>query len=75
MHRREGGREARLYLASQTGDMAFENDLYRVMLSPDLQVRTMELKQEFDGASSLTGAAEMAVILRGITSSMPFLLI
>jgi putative selenate reductase len=73
IYRREGARETHLHLAGQTGEMTFEAHLYRVVLSPGFHVRTMELKQEFDGSSSLTGAAEMAVILRGIISSMPFL--
>jgi len=34
----------------------------------------MALKQPFDGDLSLAGAAEMMVILDGVTTSLPFLL-
>jgi len=73
IRRREGGKESRLSVESGTGEMEFENDLLRISLSSDFQISGMELKEAFDGAFSLTGAAEMAVILKGIITSLPFL--
>ena len=35
--------------------------------------RAMELKAPFEETLSLTGAAEMAVILKGVIASLPFL--
>ena len=71
--RREGGKTSRLYLDGDTGEMAFENELLRASLYPDFQVRTPELKEEFEGSCSLAEAAEMAVILKGLITSLPFL--
>ncbi|HEY67549.1 MAG TPA: FAD-dependent oxidoreductase, partial [Thermoflexia bacterium] len=73
IRRREGGKESRLSVESGTGEMEFENDLLRISLSSDFQIAGLELKEAFDGAFSLTGAAEMAVILKGIITSLPFL--
>jgi putative selenate reductase len=72
--RRQGGKEWRLVVSRDVDEMAFQNDLLRVTLSPsDFRVKSMELIQGFQGEFSLVGAAEMYVILRGITSSLPFL--
>jgi putative selenate reductase len=73
IRRRERGKESRLSLKSGTGEMDFENELLRASLSPDFEVKALELKKEFEGAFSLTAAAEMAVILKGVTTSLPFL--
>jgi len=74
IRRREGGKESRLSVASGANEMAFENDWLRMRFSPsDFQVKTMELKQNFQGKLSLVGAVEMYVILKGVTSSLPFL--
>jgi len=73
IRRREGGQESRLFVESETGEMSFENEAVKANLSPDFQVRDMELKEEFQGTLSLAGAAEMAVILEGISTSLSFL--
>ena len=75
IRRREGGRESRLTLDSGADAMAFENDLLRVSVSPsDFQIKRMEVMQEFEGEFSLAELAEMAVVLKGVTASLPFLL-
>jgi putative selenate reductase len=72
--RRKEGRESWLSVADDTGDIAFENDWLRVTLSsPDFQLQTMEWKQDFQGEFSLVDAAEMHVILKGVSNSLPFL--
>ncbi len=73
IRRREGGKESRLSMGGDTGGMDFENELLRVSLSPAFQIKTMELKEEFEGMFSLVKATEMAVILEGVTSSLSFL--
>ncbi|HIQ01747.1 MAG TPA: putative selenate reductase subunit YgfK, partial [Anaerolineales bacterium] len=72
--RREGGRESRLRV-EEGGDVAmFENGALRISVSlPDFRIMSMELRQPFSGAFSLAEAVEMYVILRGITTSLPFL--
>ena len=70
--RREGGRESRL--DRQDDGMTWENDAVRVALSPDWEVREMALKEPFRGWVSLREAAEMAVILSGVQSSLAFLI-
>ena len=70
IRRREGGRESSLTL---TGDgMVFEDARVRVALSPAFAVKSMDLKEPFEGDLSLASAAEMAVILRGVAASLPF---
>jgi hypothetical protein len=54
--------------------MSFENESLRLSVSPDFQIQDMELKEEFEGAFSLTGAAEMHAVLRGVLQSLSFLL-
>jgi len=72
--RREDGKESWLSVAGGAEEMVFENDRLRVTLSPsDFSVQTMELKQDLPGVQSLVGMAEMYVILKGITASLPFL--
>jgi putative selenate reductase len=72
--RREGGKEWRLSAASGADEMTFQNDWLRVTLSAsDFRVKTMELKRDFQGGFSLVGAGEMYVILKGVTTSLPFL--
>jgi len=73
IRRREGGKEARLSVENG-GEVNFENDLLRMAISPiDFQIKTMELEEEFEGAFSLTEAAEMYVILKGLSVSLAFL--
>jgi putative selenate reductase len=72
--RREGGKEAWLSMENGSDEVNFENDLLKMAISPtDFQIKTMELKEEFEGAFSLTEAAEMVVILKGLSTSLSFL--
>ncbi len=72
--RRKEGQGSWLSVADGSGEIAFENEWLRVTLSsPDWQVQTMQLKQRFQGEFSLVDAAEMHVILKGVTTSLPFL--
>jgi putative selenate reductase len=71
--RREGGEESRLSMSN--GTLIFENAQVRISLSPDFTVEEMTLKEAFEGTFSLRGAAEMALILRGVSTSLPFLMI
>jgi putative selenate reductase len=74
VRRREGGKASRLFVQDGHSEMQFENEWLRMTLSPGFQIKGMALKESFDGTLSLSGAAEMAVILQGITGSLPFLL-
>jgi putative selenate reductase len=72
--RREGGKQSRLAMPDDEGEFAFEDDWLSAVISPaDFQIKTMELKQDFRGELSLVGAAEMYVILKGVTTSLSFL--
>jgi putative selenate reductase len=73
IRRREQGHESQLSL--QNGMLVFENARMRISLSPTFVIKEMALKEPFDGAVSLRDAAEMAVILEGVTTSLPFLTI
>jgi len=72
VRRREGGQEASLTLGK--GTFVFENDQVRASLSGDWKIEELELKDAFDGTRSLEEAAEMAVVLKGLADSLPFLL-
>jgi len=48
-----------------------ENSLVLISFSPDFKVQKMILKESFEGMFSLKKGAEMAVILKGVTSSLP----
>jgi putative selenate reductase len=71
IRRREGGKESRLSLGGD--ETIYENRLLTISLSPDFEIRRMELKEPFEGTFSLKEAAEMALMLKGITASLPFL--
>jgi len=71
IRRREGGNESRLSLDGD--EITFENASLTISLSPDFELRRMELKEPFEGTFSLKEAAEMALILKGVTASLPFL--
>lgn len=74
IRRRKDGRESQLFAADGADEVAFENDWLKMAFSPfDFLVKTMELKQEFQGEFSPIEAAEMYVIVRGVTASLPFL--
>ena len=72
IRRREGGQEARLTV--DNGVLTFENGQLYLVLAPDWEVQEWAVKEPFAGRFSLKPAAEMAVILSGITASAPFLL-
>jgi putative selenate reductase len=71
IYRRERGQESQLKV--QDGNLTFENAHIRTSLSPEFEIQEMALKEAFDDEFSLREAAEMAVILKGITASLPFL--
>ncbi|MFN2241334.1 MAG: FAD-dependent oxidoreductase, partial [Anaerolineae bacterium] len=70
--RREGGETSRLFL--KDGAVIYENDKIRIHLSADFDADEMSLKEPFDGTISLREAAEMYVVLEGITASAPYLM-
>ena len=70
--RREGGCEAHLSV-EPGGALRYEDGEVRIRFGPDLQVQEMALKAPFAGSRSLKPAAEMAIILQGVASSLPFL--
>jgi putative selenate reductase len=72
IRRRKGGQTSQLAL--KDGSMTFEDAQVRVSLSPDFEIKEMVLKDAFEGTFSLQGAAEMALILRGVTTSLSFML-
>ena len=76
IRRRESGRESRLSVGGDGGEMRFEfeNEWLRIDLSPRFQIDRMTLKEPFEGGFSLSGVVEMAVILQGVTNSLSFLL-
>lgn len=71
IRRREDGRESRL--AVEGGIVAFEDNHVLLTMSPDFEIKEMSLKKAFSGQRSLREAAEMAVVLDGIKTSLPFL--
>ncbi len=74
IRRRKEGRVSWLSVADDSGEITFENDWLKVALSPpDFRLQNMEWKQDFQGEFSLIDAAEMHVILKGVTISLPFL--
>ncbi len=74
IRRREGGKEARLSVENGGDEVRFENGLLRMRISPtDFQIKTVELKDDFQGEFSLVAAAEMYVILRGFLTTLSFL--
>jgi putative selenate reductase len=72
IYQRETGHESSLTM--QDGQLVFENDQVDVRLSPHFEIVEMKLRASFEGCLSLRQAAEMALILRGVTASLPFLL-
>ncbi len=70
--RREGGQESRLF--QDNGILTFETAHLRVTLTPDLLLQEITLKSAFEEVVSLVAAAEMVLILQGVTRSLPFLI-
>ena len=71
IRRREDGRESRLTV--EDGGFTFENEQVCLSLSPGWEISEAAVKEPFEGTLSLREAAEMAVILKGIGDSLPFL--
>jgi putative selenate reductase len=67
----QGGRESRLSV--KDGILFFENTQVRASLSSDLRIIEMALIEAFNEIASLKEIAEMSLILKGITTSLPFL--
>jgi putative selenate reductase len=72
IHRREGGRTCSL--TTEGGAVRYEDDEIRVALTREWQVTDLVAKAAFAGTRSLVPAAEMLVLLDGISASLPFLL-
>lgn len=74
IRRRDRGRQSQLSMGNNAGNMTYENDLLRVVLSiADFSISEMELKKKFEGELGLTDVGEMYVILQGVISSLAFL--
>ena len=74
IRRREGGKEARLSVENGGDEVNFESDLLGMRISStDFQIKAMEMKKDFRGEFSLAGAAEMYVILKGLSTALSFL--
>jgi putative selenate reductase len=71
IRRREGGDESRLAVAD--GALVFENDFLEATVTPEMQIQSMTLRRVFEGEMSLSGLAEMFLILKGVSQSLPFL--
>ena len=66
-----GGLESKLSV--EKDGLVFVNPLVIIHLSPDFVIRNMAVQKLFTGILSLREAAQMAVIYRGITTSLPYL--
>lgn len=71
LRRREHGQEAVLTVSQEA--LTFEDEQLWVQFSPELAVRKAAAKTAFAGVYSLKSAAEMAVLLKGIQTSLPFI--
>ncbi len=70
---RDQGRETSL--TRENGHLVYECPEARVVLSPTFEIKEMAPKAPFAGSLSLRDAAEMAVLLKGVTETLPQLLI
>ena len=75
IRRREDGEESCLTLEEGEGGMTFENHHLSLRVGPDADMRSMTLKESFEGDFSLKHVAEMVVILQGVLSTLPFVLV
>lgn len=75
IHRRDGGEESSLTRQSGDRGMTFEDRWLKLTLSPDSDVRSMTLKETFEGVFSLRPVAEMSVILEGVLWTLPFVVV
>ena len=73
---RDAGRESSLTRSTtENGHLVYDCPEVRVTLTPAFEVVEMAVKQPFTGALSLRDAAELAVILKGVSGSLPHLTI
>ena len=72
IRRRDAGLESQLTL--EDGSITYDTAEVRVRLSRGFEIAESTLKQPFAGSLSLTPAAEMAVVLEGVLTSLPYLL-
>ena len=72
IRRRDAGREAKLALLED--GFRFTNGQVDLRFSVDFQVQEMALQNTFEGRLSMRQAAEMAVLMRGVMTSLAFLL-
>ncbi len=70
--RRERGKESKLSMGN--GLLTYENDKVCIHLTPDMVADQVVLKEAFEGELSLREAAEMYVVLDGLSTSAAFLL-
>jgi putative selenate reductase len=70
---RDAGRETSL--TRENGHFVYDCPEARVTLTPSFTVTAAAVKQPFAGALSLRDAAELAVILKGVTETLPQLTI
>ena len=70
---RDAGRETSL--TRENGHFVYDCPEARVTLTPAFAVKEMAAKGPFAGALSLRDAAELAVILRGVSETLPQLMI
>ena len=76
IRRRAGGKESRLSVKDDLGETVYENDCLSVVFSPaDFHIKRAELKRDFQDELSLTEAAEMAVILMEVFTSLSFMVL
>jgi len=67
---RHNGTEARL--TSSGEKMVYEDEHVEIMLSRQLTIEGMHLKEEFDGNLSLLHIATMVTVWRGVGETLPF---
>ncbi len=70
---RDMGRESSL--ARENGHLVYECPEARVTLTPAFEVKAMAAQGPFTGSLSLRDAAEMAVLLKGVTETLPHLVL
>ena len=73
VRRREDGKERRLTVLENA--LLYQDEDVVVRLTLDWKVETAEAKRAFEGRKSLKDAAEMLMVYRGVTRSLPFLLL
>jgi len=71
IRRRERGVESKLVMTQDS--IVFTNSLVRIHFSPDFKMKEMSLKRAFGGTISLGEAAEMALLFKGVRTSLSFL--